>query len=1342
MQSYQNIPSATMKEEVLSLMRKIEAHGAIKSDEQFLFQELNQVLSERLGQSFRPAQSSNQVQVRAAIQEVLATDPRIQGYLKNSRNLFDTNADIFFKDMKAHKEIALKVRCEGLQQCGQFIAMLGMTTKSKDVERIGYGLQALTMIYQGLAAPTMMALGPIGMIGSGVLTVAALLKKKKKAEADPVMMMFAKHLTFISEQINVVIQGQNIIIGNQRILHSMLSHITDLLGKIREEINDFRVPVMGALRRLEDSNQQIADYMKMGLDTTLLADYDRVTAEAQNLFERAAWGEEIGIDTIRNTHREILRWLRPDQNTHINPALREVNLFENHEAGDFYLRMTQAQRLSLNYFLLFIVKKLGISLEYQSEDQGIVNIDPNGIPNLGLLFESGLLYFDFLQAFPQWVPKIDVRLQHLSSVQQLFERTLLCMRILQKKSYDIFKKLFKEYQDTVAAIQVLAYREIDKVNTEINRMIGELVEKNVAYMPARDTPINQKFIMELKKSFTIDIKDSYFGYDLELMSKLPDRNENLAEIGKIYLSPNSNYVVRGLNGTVQKGKLSPIHGFIDLSNLSQRLNDEALKERILKQTSRAAHTTYLKLGKTTYSTPAVCSNNEMIYWSEDFHHHLRVYCQELFHAWILASRCGLGQLEYSRIQSASEETTTLKFISSGKVDFIKVDCKFTTDTTKSIFGIDRTFRTFREFRAISYSKNLVELTAEVKAKLENYLLEARRKAIRPEILEQVNQHGIKINAILRAMKAIGDGIGMQVAELEHLNLFWDANAISQRFAKFLISSTENLQPIGSQPYLVPIPNEQLFLSKLAPFNEGYFKSNLVPSLNFMNMQFMLQAELLKQTLAQPQVAAPPVSEVKKPGQKDNLSPQPLFKVKELYEKQKVLFEELAFTAEQLSEANFVGNPIYLQAIKHAKMGQNLLKTLESLDQVTLLKSLRTLNGYIKELNRSLGLIRYDGSPVNPGVQDNANRVDRFSAKLKKLQGSQEAQHGFFGKNTDEQKNTSKGSTQHRPNTLPTVADGDCGIHALCGTFDSSKNAYFCSQVSIIRQEVAKVIKECKSNDQVYQHIQSAISDLVMELSDRKNKGLPINVSAAMQHAVEEYIKFKMTDDQQLKTSWDMFLPTLQSANNVMDYIKKETEKSACPDFKINFQSCLNKKDSCLRELIKFDLRLQSAFEKYEKNSNGQFNWNKILENNNRALIHEYADIKIAKKGAYLLPVDLNIIAIVRKITIVYDASNLQTGGQSSQERINPGCKEIVGIRFDGINHYERVDLNLQSEQSNFSKKNPEPINPAHPAGYDSFFNPVNENSSKKHQSQYHDNDSDDDVVCENYSGHKTFKAKS
>ena len=87
-----------------------------------------------------------------------------------------------------------------------------------------------------------------------------------------------------------------------------------------------------------------------------------------------------------------------------------------------------------------------------------------------------------------------------------------------------------------------------------------------------------------------------FGYDLVLMSNLPNHDEKKAIPGEIYLdeinqdNSSSRYIVLGENGEILRGRLEGI----TLNQLKRDLNNLSLKKAILEKISKADHTPQLK----------------------------------------------------------------------------------------------------------------------------------------------------------------------------------------------------------------------------------------------------------------------------------------------------------------------------------------------------------------------------------------------------------------------------------------------------------------------------------------------------------------------------------------------------------------------------------------------------------------------------------------------------------------------------------------------------------------------------------------------------------------------------
>lgn len=115
----------------------------------------------------------------------------------------------------------------------------------------------------------------------------------------------------------------------------------------------------------------------------------------------------------------------------------------------------------------------------------------------------------------------------------------------------------------------------------------------------RDTAeFNLHYIVNAAPVYKQIQRENPQGYDLVLMSELPENNAQAAEAGKIYLADNGDYIVRDLNNDVQQGKLEKDlkDKDIDLRDLANRLNELELKITVLTITADKGYTHPPKVG--------------------------------------------------------------------------------------------------------------------------------------------------------------------------------------------------------------------------------------------------------------------------------------------------------------------------------------------------------------------------------------------------------------------------------------------------------------------------------------------------------------------------------------------------------------------------------------------------------------------------------------------------------------------------------------------------------------------------------------------------------------------------
>lgn len=253
-------------------------------------------------------------------------------------------------------------------------------------------------------------------------------------------------------------------------------------------------------------------------------------------------------------------------------------------------------------------------------------------------------------------------------------------------------------------------------------------------------------------------------------------------------------------------------------------------------------------------------------------------------------------------------------------------------------------------------------------------------------------------------------------------------------------------------------------------------------------------------------------------------------------------------------------------------------------------------------------------------------------------------------------------------TKPTIGEGDCLFHAMCGEWSEMRQAYYCNNVRELRTRVSTAMKECKTGDAIYNLVKATISEVIMEQSGSQTIS-PGASGPQMQKAIADYKIFKISDDKQCHEAWMKLEKILIQNEDVLAYMDTE-EKIQSKNRKLQFQTCLSKKNSKLLEMIQKQRDLNGAYQIYITETKNAFAWDELLKN--REIINEYADATIGVMGRHLLPVELQISAHVLGVRVEYETFNNITSGLSSSEIYNLNGARTVKIRYNGSNHYERV----------------------------------------------------------------------
>lgn len=141
-----------------------------------------------------------------------------------------------------------------------------------------------------------------------------------------------------------------------------------------------------------------------------------------------------------------------------------------------------------------------------------------------------------------------------------------------------------ETKDEKKSEELSAIKSYQEFFRSYIELLKESNSKRTIYASQVEEEIDDLYAATVQKINTIINHE----YELELMTSLPDHKEDKAQAGKIYVSPNGDYVVLNLKGAVCRGSLKDKN--IDLTNLKDRLLDEQLTNAILEVTSKAGHT--------------------------------------------------------------------------------------------------------------------------------------------------------------------------------------------------------------------------------------------------------------------------------------------------------------------------------------------------------------------------------------------------------------------------------------------------------------------------------------------------------------------------------------------------------------------------------------------------------------------------------------------------------------------------------------------------------------------------------------------------------------------------------
>jgi hypothetical protein len=256
------------------------------------------------------------------------------------------------------------------------------------------------------------------------------------------------------------------------------------------------------------------------------------------------------------------------------------------------------------------------------------------------------------------------------------------------------------------------------------------------------------------------------------------------------------------------------------------------------------------------------------------------------------------------------------------------------------------------------------------------------------------------------------------------------------------------------------------------------------------------------------------------------------------------------------------------------------------------------------------------------------------------------------------------STFRNPRACKTSGDGNCAFHAVFGR--SISGVYTALNADEKRSELAERIRTAEAASELARLRNEGIKDLVMRgsnilgLQSLKTKCLDQTISS-----------------DEIINNWGVFEQILTQYPEIVRYINTHSRsRSKQFTLKQKFDAIINLDEPVLRALIVSITELNDAWETFCAASTASFDWESEITQEH---VGAYA-MYIKKSRQWLLPLELQMMAYAFNMKIhFYNTS-------ASKKLINPEIYNREGdtevhVCFNGINHYERVQLLELSESS-------------------------------------------------------------
>ncbi len=245
--------------------------------------------------------------------------------------------------------------------------------------------------------------------------------------------------------------------------------------------------------------------------------------------------------------------------------------------------------------------------------------------------------------------------------------------------------------------------------------------------------------------------------------------------------------------------------------------------------------------------------------------------------------------------------------------------------------------------------------------------------------------------------------------------------------------------------------------------------------------------------------------------------------------------------------------------------------------------------------------------------------------------------------------------------LKTEGCGDCAFHAIFGKWDSKIKKVFCPTVPQKRKKLANEILKLKSQSPMFPLVVAVIQEML-----DNNKPLFGKLKTA-------YKQHGALNKQLSETAWRKLEVALKSNKTTAEFIAIGSQDiDHLKNFKQQFQYCLRLEGGILRtNIIPSFGNINTLFEEYNRQTNATFDLDRYILQDKTVLI-EYAKY-LQKMGQILLPHEVNIIAFTFNKNIKFITYNRHLRKYTAPENLNPKGKDPVGVSFNGLNHFEKVE---------------------------------------------------------------------